>query len=166
MKRRENFNSQILIRNQLPFYKLDPETHFLLFDNNLLSGNEEIEIQEFIETFPHRLGVEGGETLKNLKNFPRQLDGILKEWPQPISRNHTLVVFGGGSLGDFGGFVASILKRGVNLIHIPTTWLAAMDSAHGGKNALNVAGVKNQVGTFYPAHKVFIVKEVLNALTR
>ncbi|MNS95867.1 3-dehydroquinate synthase [compost metagenome] len=68
---------------------------------------------------------------------------------------------GGGSVGDFGGFVASIFKRGVRLVHIPSTWLAAIDSAHGGKTGLNVGGMKNQIGTFYPAAETWIVKSLL-----
>ena len=57
--------------------------------------------------------------------------------------------------------MASVLKRGVRLIHIPSTWLAAIDAVHGGKTALNVGGVKNQIGTFYPPKKIFIVRELL-----
>ena len=71
----------------------------------------------------------------------------------------SIAVLGGGSVGDFGGFVASIFKRGVRLVQIPSTWLAAIDSAHGGKTALNVEGVKNQIGTFYPAEKIYFSEE-------
>ncbi len=158
----DNFKSQVIIRNQMPFHRLDPDLHFLIYDLALEKGNTpEFEIQKFMESFPHRLGFKAGEGLKNFKDFPKNLELILKKWPKPISRNHSLVVLGGGSLGDFGGFLASILKRGVGLVHIPTTWVSAMDSAHGGKSALNLDGVKNQIGTFYPAQKVFIIKEIL-----
>ncbi len=158
----DNFKSQVIIRNQMPFHRLDPELHFLIYDLALeKTDTPDFEILKFIKSFPHRLGMKSGEGLKNFYDFPRNLEKILENWPQPISRSHSLVVLGGGSLGDFGGFVASILKRGIGLIHIPTTWISAMDSAHGGKNALNLSGVKNQLGTFYPAQKVFIIKEIL-----
>ena len=158
----KNFKSQILVRNQLPFHKMDPDTHFLLYDSTLENSNEENhEIRDFISTFPHRLGLKGGESVKEFKSFPRRMELILKKWPQPIRRDHSLVVLGGGSLGDFGGFVASIIKRGLPLVQIPSTWLAAIDSAHGGKTALNRGGVKNQIGSFHPAKKVFIVKNLL-----
>lgn len=160
MHKRDDFKSQILIRNKLPFFKLDPESHFLLYDLNLESESEE-EIKEFIKSFPHRQGMKGGESVKSFKDFPKNLEIVLKNWPEPVRRTQTLVVLGGGSLGDFGGFIASILKRGIGLIHIPSTWLAAIDSAHGGKNALNSFGAKNQLGTFYPADKVYVVKELL-----
>ncbi|MEM7646734.1 MAG: hypothetical protein AAF203_07495, partial [Pseudomonadota bacterium] len=157
-----NFKSQIIIRNQLPFHKLDPDQSLLIYDLELLKEDlGEVEIEEFIKSFPHRVGFKSGESLKDLKELPKNLDLILKKIPQPVKRSQTIVALGGGSLGDFAGFVASILKRGLNLVHIPSTWLAAIDSAHGGKNALNVTGVKNQVGTFYPAKKVFVIKELL-----
>ncbi|MCB0378738.1 MAG: 3-dehydroquinate synthase [Bdellovibrionales bacterium] len=163
----DNFKSKIIVRAQLPFYKLDPDTHFLLYDKQLESlYSEEFDLQDFVESFPHRLGLKAGEPLKSFRDFPKNLETVLKPWPQPVKRSHTLVALGGGSLGDFAGFVASILKRGVGLIHIPSTWLAAMDSAHGGKNALNMAGAKNQIGTFYPAQKVFVVKELLESSPR
>ncbi len=163
----DSFKSQVLFRKGLPFHKLDPDTHFLLYDLTLESLDcEESGTRDFIESFPHRLGFKGGEAVKEFRDFPKKVDLILKKWPQPVTRHQTMVVFGGGSLGDFGGFVASIIKRGVSLIHIPSTWLAAMDSAHGGKTALNRGGVKNQIGSFYPANKVFIIKDLLEACPR
>lgn len=141
---------------------MDPDSHMLTYDNKIEELNsEEFPISEFIESFPHRMAFKGGEAIKNFKSFPKNLESLLKKWPQPIHRSQSLVVMGGGSLGDFGGFVASIIKRGVSLVHIPTTWLAALDSAHGGKTALNLNGVKNQIGSFYPAKKVFIIKDIL-----
>jgi 3-dehydroquinate synthase len=77
------------------------------------------------------------------------------------SKEIVIIAMGGGSVGDFAGFVASILKRGVRLVHIPSTWLAAIDSAHGGKTALNVSRIKNQIGTYYCANEIHLVKEIL-----
>ncbi|MBO9667261.1 MAG: hypothetical protein J7501_10665, partial [Bdellovibrio sp.] len=91
------------------------------------------------------------------------IKAITKICENASARKLTIVVAGGGSVGDFGGFVASILKRGVRLVHIPSTWLAAIDSAHGGKTALNVGGAKNQIGTFYPASQIVLVRSVLMA---
>lgn len=156
------FKSQVLIRNALPYDKLDPEKNFLLYDKQLEAQEfDDLDLMQFVKSFRYSLGVKAGESLKNFKNFPAHFEGIVKKWPQPISRSHGLVALGGGTLGDFAGFAASIFKRGIPLVHIPTTWLAAIDSAHGGKNALNMAGVKNQIGTFYPAQKVFVIKNLL-----
>ena len=64
-------------------------------------------------------------------------------------------------MGDFTGFLASVYKRGVFLIHIPTTWLSAMDSAHGGKTALNVPPFKNLLGSYCFPQAVLVVKSLL-----
>lgn len=158
------FKSQVIIKNRFPFDDLNPEQHIFLYDQKLESlQSGEFDFHTIRNHFPYALGVKGGEALKSFKDFPKNLEALLKNWPRPPRRSHKLVVMGGGSLGDFGGFAASVIKRGVGLIHIPTTWLAAMDSSHGGKTALNLNGVKNQIGTFYPAQKVYILKGLLEA---
>lgn len=68
-----------------------------------------------------------------------------------LERNGVIVAVGGGSVGDMAGFVASVYKRGVKLIHVPTTFVAQIDSSIGGKTALDMDDVKNAVGTFYAA---------------
>ena len=118
-------------------------------------------VKRWIDKFSHRYGIKSGEGLKDLAQFPKHMKQISVRAQALSSRKMTMVVLGGGSVGDFGGFVASVYKRGVELVHIPSTWLAAMDSAHGGKTALNVAGVKNQIGTFYPASRVYMIKPLL-----
>ena len=64
------------------------------------------------------------------------------------SRDSLLVNLGGGVITDMGGFVASTYNRGLSFIHVPTTLLGMVDAAIGGKNALNLGVIKNQVGTF------------------
>ena len=68
-----------------------------------------------------------------------------------LNKDGTVVAVGGGSVGDTVGFAASIYKRGVTLLHVPTTLIAQIDSSIGGKTALNLGSVKNAVGTFYNA---------------
>ena len=108
--------------------------------------------------------VTAGERLKELDYFPGHVKKIVKRIGAKGHGKLVVVALGGGSVGDFAGFFASVYKRGVPLVHVPSTLLAAVDSAHGGKTALNVNTVKNQVGTFYPAEAVLIAKEVLQAL--
>ena len=107
--------------------------------------------------------VSGGEKIKNLDSFPGHIKNILK-----IARGKKIIGFislGGGSVGDFTGFLASVYKRGVPLIHIPSTWLSAMDSAHGGKTALNVGEIKNVIGSYCFPQAVFTVKNLFSTLS-
>ncbi|MDD5120126.1 MAG: 3-dehydroquinate synthase [Candidatus Omnitrophica bacterium] len=75
-----------------------------------------------------------------------------------------IIAFGGGVIGDLAGFVASVYKRGTNYIQVPTTLLAQVDSAIGGKTALDLASGKNLVGAFYQPRLVFSDVEFLKTL--
>lgn len=118
---------------------------------------------DWARKFPARMAVTAGEGLKDLRAFPSHCEKLMGVAQNMSARRMTIVVAGGGSVGDFGGFIASVFKRGVRLVQIPTTWLAAIDSAHGGKTALNVCGGKNQIGTFYPAADIYLVSKLLGA---
>lgn len=78
-------------------------------------------------------------------------------------KSDTLVAVGGGCVGDIAGFVASVYKRGMKLLYVPTTLLAMVDSAIGGKTAINLNGIKNAVGTFADGN-TFIDIGFLNTL--
>lgn len=64
------------------------------------------------------------------------------------TRKSLLINLGGGVITDMGGFVASTFKRGIDFINIPTTLLAMVDASVGGKTGIDLAGLKNQIGTF------------------
>ena len=72
------------------------------------------------------------------------------------TRNSLLVNLGGGMVTDLGGFAAATFKRGINFINIPTTLLAMVDAAVGGKTGINFGGLKNEVGAFANARYVIV----------
>ena len=109
----------------------------------------------------HTILVDAGEPLKRLASIETLAEQVLA---LHSSRPLTLVAVGGGSVGDAVGFLASVLWRGVDLWHVPTTLLAMVDSAHGGKTAVNLGVAKNQLGTFYQAERILIAREILAAL--
>ena len=78
-----------------------------------------------------------------------------------VDKKIFIIALGGGVVGDLAGFVASIYKRGVPYIQVPTTLLAQIDSSIGGKTAIDLAAGKNLVGAFYQPRLVFADTKVL-----
>lgn len=134
----------------------------LFYDKKMASKN--LEARKWIGKVDKKIALPAGESVKTLNQFKKTMQSLLKLTQNSSTTDLTFVAMGGGSIGDFVGFLASTFKRGVRLVHIPTTWLAAIDSAHGGKTALNFNSVKNQIGTFYPAQQIWICKSVLVTL--
>ncbi len=83
-----------------------------------------------------------------------------------FNRSDLIISVGGGITGDVAGFVASILKRGVNFINIPTTLLAQVDSAIGGKTGVNSSLGKNLIGSFYQPKLVISDTTFLDSLPK
>ncbi len=81
-----------------------------------------------------------------------------------FSRDSTLIALGGGVVGDLGGFAASTWYRGMNLIHIPTTLMAMVDSSIGGKVAINFRETINAVGNYYHPILNLMDLELINSL--
>lgn len=80
------------------------------------------------------------------------------------SRRSLLINLGGGMVTDLGGFAAATFKRGIEFINIPTTLLAMVDAAVGGKTGINFNGLKNEIGNFRDAHSVVIHTDFLRTL--
>ena len=87
-----------------------------------------------------------GEVHKTLENASRVLDVLVSN---RFGRDATVIALGGGVVGDLAGFVAACYQRGVALVQVPTTLLAQVDSAVGGKTAVNHPGGKNLIGAFH-----------------
>ncbi len=132
----------------------------LIIYDRVLGQN--LEVNAWLKKFSKTYEVEAGENLKELRNFSDHFERITKILASS-SRKIKIVALGGGSVTDFAGFFASTYKRGVKLILVPSTWLAAIDSAHGGKNGLNSGQFKNALGTFYFPEKIYLVRNLLKS---
>ena len=134
---------------------------------NFLSGKALLVTQKNIldlckENFPYEVAlIPDGETSKSLsvaeKVFTRAIESGL-------DRKSVIIALGGGVVGDLAGFVAATFMRGINLIQIPTTLLAQVDSSVGGKTAVNHALGKNLIGAFHQPCAVFIDLKFLESL--
>ena len=101
------------------------------------------------------------ESAKNLQT----LGGICRELTRVgADRGCVIVAVGGGVVGDVAGFAAAAYLRGVRLVHVPTTLVAQVDSAIGGKTGVNLPEGKNLLGAFYPPQFVIADPELLRTL--
>jgi len=103
------------------------------------------------------------ENLKTLNKANELIEVLIKN---RFNRNDLVLAVGGGIVGDFAGFVASILKRGINFINIPTTLLAQVDSSIGGKTGVNSKTGKNLIGSFYQPKLVISEISFLQSLSK
>jgi 3-dehydroquinate synthase len=104
-----------------------------------------------------------GERFKNLQVVGRVYEGLIRS---RADRGTTLIAIGGGVLGDTAGYAAATYLRGIPLVHVPTTLLAQVDSAIGGKVGVNHAAGKNLIGAFHAPKVVVIDPDVLATLPR
>lgn len=107
------------------------------------------------------LTLEPGEDTKNLSTYAHIL-GFLAE--KGLTRTDLVVALGGGVVGDVGGFAAATYLRGVRLVQVPTSLLAQVDAAIGGKTAIDLPAGKNLAGAFYQPEAVLIDAEALGTL--
>jgi 3-dehydroquinate synthase len=108
--------------------------------------------------------VPGSEKAKSKQCLFSVIRQILKA--DTLNRKLYLICLGGGTVGDLGGFIASIYKRGLPYVQVPTTLLAQIDSSIGGKTAIDLPEAKNILGTFYQPQAVFIDPVFLKTLPK
>ncbi len=95
----------------------------------------------------------------------RSVDGLARQMAAAgADRSSLVIAFGGGIVGDIGGFLAAVFMRGVPYVQVPTTFLAQVDSSVGGKTGANLPEGKNLVGIFHHPLAVFADIDVLGTL--
>ena len=104
-----------------------------------------------------------GERAKTLASVSKLYDTFAK---RNVTRSSTVLAFGGGVTGDTAGFAAATYLRGLPVVHLPTTLLAQVDSAIGGKVGVNLPAGKNLAGAFHAPALVICDPEVLSTLPR
>lgn len=127
--------------------------------------------QHCSELFLKKLGIKAdviysikpGESNKNLRQVEILYEVLLNN---NFDRHSIIVNLGGGIVGDLGGYAAATYKRGITFVNVPTTLLAMVDAAHGGKTGVNFKGIKNQIGSFYKAQAVLIDLVFLKSLDK
>lgn len=102
-----------------------------------------------------------GEQTKSVENLSGILDWLLAEG---ADRSDVLIALGGGVVGDITGLAASLMKRGMGFVQVPTTLLAQVDSSVGGKTAINSPRGKNLIGAFYQPRLVICDTAFLETL--
>ncbi|PCH96173.1 MAG: 3-dehydroquinate synthase [Rhodobacteraceae bacterium] len=107
------------------------------------------------------LKLPAGEATKSWENLQKTVEWLLS---QRIERDDLVIAFGGGVIGDLAAFSASILRRGVRFVQMPTSLLAQVDSSVGGKTGINSPHGKNLVGAFYQPELVLADTAVLGTL--
>jgi 3-dehydroquinate synthase len=105
--------------------------------------------------------VAAGEASKSFASLETLLDALLDA---RVERKTTLIALGGGVIGDLAGFAAAVVLRGIDFIQIPTTLLAQVDSAVGGKTGIDTRHGKNLVGAFHQPRLVLSDTDTLDTL--
>ncbi|KAJ1438137.1 3-dehydroquinate synthase [Ochromonadaceae sp. CCMP2298] len=109
----------------------------------------------------HQVTLPDGEEYKTMDVLMTIVDAAMTA---KLDRKSTMIALGGGVVGDMCGFAAAIYQRGIRFLQIPTTLMAMVDSAVGGKTAVNHPLGKNMIGAFYQPEAVFIDTDTLSSL--
>ena len=104
-----------------------------------------------------------GENSKSQEQLKKIYESLVNN---NFGRDSLMISIGGGVTGDLAGYSAATYMRGLQLVHIPTTFLSAVDSSIGGKTSINFNGLKNLIGAFYQPNMVLIETEFLKTLPK
>jgi 3-dehydroquinate synthase len=119
-------------------------------------------LEQALSRHPHKvLFFPGGESRKRMAEVEKLAEQMVEAG---ADRSSIVIAFGGGIVGDLGGFLAAIFMRGIPVIQVPTTLLAQVDAAVGGKTGANLVEGKNLIGSFHQPLAVLIDPNVVRTL--
>ena len=157
-------NYKVVIDNCLiskinDYYKFGNEKKLIITDSNIPSEYIDELVLNLSNCYVYKF--KAGEESKKIETVLDILDFLVKN---EFSRTDYLISLGGGVCSDISGFVASIFKRGIKLILIPTSTLAMIDASIGCKNGVDYEGYKNVFGTFYYPSLILMDLSLLKSL--
>ena len=135
----------------------------IIVDENVPKKFRKILMKKLRKYYVISFNFSASEKAKSLKSVDYFLEKLLSK---NFNRNDLVIGIGGGITGDVVGFISSVFKRGINFINIPTTLLAQVDAAIGGKTGVNSKHGKNLIGAFYQPKLVFSDTIFLNSLPK
>lgn len=142
--------------------KYPDSRYIILTDENISAFWSEFLVTNF--SFLNKaeiIEIPAGEENKNLEICSSVWEALTE---YQINRNDVIINLGGGMISDLGGFVASLFKRGLRFVNIPTSLLAQVDASIGGKTGIDLGAFKNQIGVFAEPDFVFIDSAFLSTL--
>lgn len=155
------FKSSLEIFRQLSL----PGNYFVVVNNSVwrFYGSEIQKLFSSVEGKVEYFILASSEQRKNLRTVEKIYQSLIEN---KFSRDTTMVALGGGNIGDVAGFAAATFMRGIPVVQIPTTLLAAVDSAIGGKTGVNFKNSKNTIGAFYHPWSVIIDTNFFSTLPK
>lgn len=136
---------------------------FVITDQNVYEHYHAVLEKTLCSFHIHWFVIKPGEHSKSLKTYEDVFTLLIKKG---MKRDHLLVAFGGGVVGDLTGFIAATLYRGVSYIQLPTSLLAMVDASIGNKTGIDTSLGKNLIGAFYAPKGVYIDTTLLNTLPK
>lgn len=142
--------------DQIKLLKILEDQEFILMD-------KKVKNLHFKDSLHQALLIDSPEKSKNFREIESICEYFLEK---KIRRDSCLYVVGGGATSDLGGFVASIILRGINWIVVPTTLLSIVDASIGGKTAINTKYGKNLIGSFHFPKRSLYCSHFLSTLDK
>ncbi|SCH17089.1 3-dehydroquinate synthase [uncultured Clostridium sp.] len=134
----------------------------IISDSNVYNSQGHEFIKHINARIVYEYIVSPGEDSKSLDTYEKIIEYCVRI---NLSRKSVIIALGGGVVGDLAGYVASTYMRGIDVIQVPTSLLAQVDSSIGGKTGINIGNFKNIVGTFYQPKFTYINVDSLKTLS-